>query len=228
MKTVKITLTLLLAALTCGAAAQTRDISLKIVNQKDKPMARVAVASAEGNHSGMTGRDGVYVFKDMADDDHILVLFSSSRKAVIPVAGLDSVLVKMQGRNRYDYARLLKDERLNIGYGTIRRENNTTAVDGLDVEKIVNEFGARNLIELLRGRVAGLEINVDGTAVMRGMSTLLGSNEPLVILDGMEWGTIKEASDQINVRDLKTVTVIKDGTGYGSRGANGVILLTTK
>ncbi len=232
MKTMKVTLTLLLAALACGAAAQetlpARDVLIKVLNRRGKPVSEVVVQSLQGGDLGATDKNGAFLFEKLAPTDEIRVFFSSNRQAIIPAQGLDSLVVIMRNPNRFDYAALQNNEQVNIGYGTVSRRNNTTSVDDLNIEKIVEETNSPTLIDAIQGRIAGLNIAPDGSAMIRGQRSISYSNEPLVIVDGMPWASLKEASDQLNIHDIKTVSVLKDGSTYGSRGANGVILITTK
>ena len=120
------------------------------------------------------------------------------------------------------------DEEINVGYGTVKRRYLTTSVSKVSPED--NQMGSyNNMGEYLMGRVSGLSVYKDGDGykyVIRGVSTLYGSSDPLFIVDGVETQSI----DHINPRDVSSVEVLKDGSAsiYGTRGANGVILITTK
>ncbi len=229
MKTIKMVLTLTLAAWALGVQAQERDVSIRVVNHRERPVSRIAVESVAGEEIGLTDRNGIYVFKNMAADDQIRILLSPTRQAIVPTAGMDSLVVTIRRRNRYDYSSILESGQVNIGYGTVSRRSNTMSVSELDVEKIVRQTSSATLIDAVRGRIAGMNIAPDGSTLIRGQRSLNYSNEPLVVVDGMVWNsTFQEASDQLNVNDVKTVSVLKDGSMYGSRGANGVILITLK
>lgn len=120
------------------------------------------------------------------------------------------------------------DEEINVGYGTVKRRHLTTSVSKVSPEE--NQMGSySNMGEYLMGRVPGLTVYQDGDSykyVIRGVSTLYGSSDPLFLVDGVETDNI----DHINPRDVRSVEVLKDGSAsiYGTRGANGVILITTK
>lgn len=232
MKTIKLVLIVLFAGLFSGVTAQetpeTRNVSLQIVNRRGKPVSEIVVQSQNGGDLGMTNKDGTYVFENLAVDDQIRVFFSADREAIIPTEGMDSLLVVMRTRNRFDYTSSVSGQQLDIGYGTISRRDNTSSVNTLDVEKLVQETNVTNLLDLLRGRIPGLTISPDGSAQIRGQRSIKFSNEPLVLVNGMQWDSLRDASDILNVHDVKTISVLKDGSIYGSRGANGVILITTK
>ncbi|MCX6319016.1 MAG: TonB-dependent receptor [Bacteroidetes bacterium] len=122
-----------------------------------------------------------------------------------------------------------------VGYGTQRRRDVTGSVVSVN-EKALREVPVANLQQALQGRAAGLEVQRVGTrpgagAVIRirGERTINGSNDPLIILDGIpfEGGNLND----INPDDVASIDILKDASAtavYGSRGSNGVILITTK
>ena len=120
------------------------------------------------------------------------------------------------------------DEEINVGYGTVKRRHLTTSVSKVSSEE--NQRSAYcNMGEYLMGRVPGLTVYQEGDGykyVIRGVSTLYGSSDPLFIVDGVETDSI----DHISPRDVSSVEVLKDVSASinGTRGANGVILITTK
>lgn len=123
-----------------------------------------------------------------------------------------------------------REEVVGIGYGTIHRRQNTYSVERVTPdEKQMN--GYRNILDYLRGRVPGLMIGAtDGTTMpsitIRGKNSINSSTEPLFIVDGSPYEDIM----WVNPHDVASVDVLKDGSAaiYGSRGANGVIIISTK
>lgn len=126
------------------------------------------------------------------------------------------------------------DEVVVVGYGTQRKRDVTGAVTTVS-EKALREVPVANLQQALQGRAAGLEIqrvgNQPGSGAqirIRGTRSITGSNEPLFVVDGIPYeGTLND----INPNDVASVEILKDASStaiYGSRGANGVILVTTK
>lgn len=121
------------------------------------------------------------------------------------------------------------DEEINIGYGTIRSRNKTTAVSSLKPEEDHDLETSNSIYDYLRGRVPGVQvIETGGTprVLIRGINSINSDTDPLFVVDGV---TVSDISF-VNPRDVKTIDVIKDGSAsiYGIRGANGVILITTK
>jgi TonB-dependent SusC/RagA subfamily outer membrane receptor len=122
------------------------------------------------------------------------------------------------------------DDEINVGYHTQKRDNITGAVTSLDAqEEQRRRPGAVVLADLLKGRVAGVQVIGDRIRI-RGATSFIGSTEPLIVLDGIPIsGSAGNAF--INPRDIQSITVLKDAGStaiYGSRGANGVIVVTTK
>ena len=118
-----------------------------------------------------------------------------------------------------------EDADVNIGYGTIKKSERTGAVSSVQVKE--NETRTyRDIYEYLEGRVAGVEVTYDKRIIVRGVNTVNGSTDPLILVDGQEWQDISS----LNPNDIKSIDVLKGSATaiYGVRGANGVILITTK
>lgn len=116
------------------------------------------------------------------------------------------------------------DEAVNVGYTKVRKRDLTSSVSQVKVSSDAD--GYTNIYDYLRGRVAGLDVN--GTTItIRGIRSINGPNDPLIIVDGMPVDSISDLSPQ----QVASIEVLKDASAtaaYGSRGANGVILITTK
>ena len=114
---------------------------------------------------------------------------------------------------------------VEVGYGRTKREKLTTSVSKLDVDpREVASYS--DIYEYLQGRIAGLMITSDKRLVIRGINSINSSTDPLVIVDGTEMEDISV----LNPNDIESVSVLKDSSAsiYGVRGANGVIIITTK
>ena len=117
------------------------------------------------------------------------------------------------------------DEEVNVGYGTMARKDVGYSIDKVQIdEKVVSSYS--NIADYLRSRVAGVEVNPNGTIQIRGRNSINSPTEALVLVDNMVCSDI----NTINPMDIQSVEVLKDGSAaiYGSRGANGVVLITTK
>ena len=132
-----------------------------------------------------------------------------------------------------DYLVVTGQEVVVVGYGTQRREAVTGSVASMSGDKI-RDVPSSNITQALQGRVSGVDMEQTSTkpgATMqiriRGTRSLNASNDPLVVLDGIPFaGSIGD----ISTSDIKSIDILKDASAtaiYGSRGANGVILITT-
>ncbi|MCF8379009.1 MAG: TonB-dependent receptor [Bacteroidales bacterium] len=127
------------------------------------------------------------------------------------------------------------DEVVVVGYGTMKKRDITGSVVSINEESLSLRPNT-NLEQMLQGSAAGLSINVNGnnaegtknTMLIRGQNSITASNNPLIILDGVPFeGQLSE----INPNDISSLEVLKDASSsaiYGARGANGVILISTK
>jgi TonB-linked SusC/RagA family outer membrane protein len=128
------------------------------------------------------------------------------------------------------------DEVVVIGYGTQRKSDLTGSVASVSSEDITQVPSSR-VDQVLQGRAAGVQVTQTsgapgaGTVIrVRGGNSITGSNEPLWVIDGIVVGTNFNLNN-INANDIKSIEILKDASSiaiYGSRGANGVVLVTTK
>ena len=117
------------------------------------------------------------------------------------------------------------DEDVNVGYGTVKKRDLSHPVSSLQVKG--DEIRTyRDMYEYLEGRVAGVMVTTGKRIIIRGVNTVNGSSDPLIIVDGAECQDLST----INPNDVKSVDILKDSAAsiYGVRGANGVIVITTK
>ena len=126
------------------------------------------------------------------------------------------------------------DEVVVTGYGVQRKSDLTGAISSINAAETLKKMPAAQVADLLQGRIAGLSIvNSSGAAGaaptlrVRGVNSIKADGGPLVVIDGFPGGNLSA----INPADIKSIEVLKDASStaiYGSRGANGVILITTK
>jgi len=125
------------------------------------------------------------------------------------------------------------DELVVVGYGTQSRKEVTSAVTTVSAEEF-NQGNVNNAAQLLQGKVPGLmivrpgsNINGDFKVRLRGLATVGPNSSPLIIIDGVPSNSL----DQLDPSDIENIDVLKDGAAaaiYGTRGSNGVIIVTTK
>jgi len=153
--------------------------------------------------------------------------------------GFDTQKINVNGSSTINVVMKSAAENLKeivvVGYGSVSKANLTGSITTVKT-KALEDIPANSVEQVLQGRVAGLQITTSqepgssSTVRIRGGSSLRGSNSPLVVVDGFPLGDAGDLK-QINVADIEKVDVLKDGSAsaiYGSRGANGVIIVTTK
>ncbi|MFV0537467.1 MAG: SusC/RagA family TonB-linked outer membrane protein [Dysgonomonas sp.] len=170
-------------------------------------------------------------------DGNFSLKVSSQAKLTISFIGYQTQEINIAGRNRIDV--ILEentkalDEVVVIGYGTQRRQDVTGAISSVN-NKTLKEVPAANMTQALQGRIAGVNISQTSTRPgatsqirIRGSRSLLAENNPLIVVDGIPFsGTLGDISPS----DIKGIDILKDASAsaiYGSRAANGVILVTT-
>lgn len=145
----------------------------------------------------------------------------------VPLAGQSSLTVALPPDP--------KAERVDVGYGSQRKGDVVGSVATVNESDIRNE-SAHTLQELLRGRVPGVTVYYTASGRMairiRGTNSILNNNAPLYVIDGLPVEADADGGiSGLNTRDIDTIQILKDASAtaiYGTRGANGVILIKTK
>jgi len=174
-----------------------------------------------------TGMDGTYTIRVPENLNVLTVSFIGYLSQQVQIDGRTEVNVAMQPDIR------MLDDVVVVGYGVQDRREITSAVASVSEDRFVTG-NINNAQELLQGKVAGLIITRPGADPeqgfnirLRGLSTIGAQKEPLVVIDGIIGGNF----DSVDPRDVESIEVLKDASAsaiYGTRGASGVILITTK
>ena len=191
------------------------------------PIPGATVMQKETTQGTITGMNGNYSLPGVSPNGILVFSFVGMNTVEIPVNGQTEISVELAA----DVTDL--EEVVVVGYGTQRREAVTGSVASVSGE-VMREIPASNFTQALQGRIAGVEMSQTSTRPgssmqirIRGTRSLTASNDPLIVLDGIPFsGTISE----INTNDIKSMDILKDASAtaiYGSRGANGVIIITT-
>lgn len=175
----------------------------------------------------ITGTDGSFSLQ-VGENATLNISFIGFLDKTLPVRDgsvMDVVLVE-------DTQKL--DEIIVVGYGTQRKRDLTGAISSVSAEKIT-EQATTNAVQALQGKIAGVNITQDswnpgasGSIQIRGKRSFSASNDPLYVIDGIP---IDRGINEINPSEIESIEVLKDASAtaiYGSRGANGVVLITTK
>ena len=190
-----------------------------------------ATVQVKGISGGtITDIDGNYILKDVPRTATLVFSYVGMQNKEVPVNGKSTINVTL-----LDDA-LQLEQVVVIGYGSVKKSDVTGSVTSVKTEAL-KEIPANSVEGLLQGRAAGLQVinssqdpGAGATVRIRGGSSLRGSNAPLVVVDGFPLGDAGDLK-QINPSDIVNMEILKDASAsaiYGSRGANGVIMSTTK
>lgn len=190
-----------------------------------------ATVQVKGMSGGtITDIDGNYILKDVPRTATLVFSYVGMQNKEVPVNGKSTINVTL-----LDDA-LQLEQVVVIGYGSVKKSDVTGSVTSVKTEAL-KEIPANSVEGLLQGRAAGLQVinssqdpGAGATVRIRGGSSLRGSNAPLVVVDGFPLGDAGDLK-QINPSDIVNMEILKDASAsaiYGSRGANGVIMITTK
>jgi len=214
-----------------------------VKDENGSPLIGVNVFEKETTNGAVTDMNGTYTI-DVSSSDAVLVFsFIGYTKQEVPVNDLNNINVNLEPEA------LDIDEVMVIGYGTVKKSNALGAISSVS-SKDVENLSVASIDQALQGKAAGVQvINSSGapggkvTVRIRGLSTLNAGAEPLYVVDGVILGDNSFGKDGGNIPDNKTgigfldpnsiesIEVLKDASAtaiFGARGANGVVLITTK
>ena len=209
------------------ALAQTQKVTGKVTDAlTGESLVGVSVYEKGTQNATTTDINGVYTLSSVKKGQVLVFSF----------IGMKTIEITTDARTTYDVVLQSEATGLNevvvIGYGTQKKGDVTSAVSTVKSDKFL-QGATKDAAQLIQGKVAGLTVSsstgdpTQGTQIMlRGISTLMASSEPLVIVDGVP-GNLNSVAPE----DIASIDVLKDGSAaaiYGTRGNNGVIFVTTK
>ncbi|WP_346237700.1 SusC/RagA family TonB-linked outer membrane protein [Niabella insulamsoli] len=232
--------TFLLLASALAAAAQSVQIRGTVLDEQGSPLEMVSVVARRGSvevASTLTGKEGTFILSNLIEKESYDLYFSYVgyetyiEKNVVLQKDQSALLVRLINKT----GNLEQVEIVAVGYGTVKKSDLTGAVSTVKMQDLDN-IPVPRVDQMLAGRIAGAEfMSTDGapgsgtTVRIRGTRSISADNEPLYIVDGVMDG-INNLND-LNPSDIASISVLKDASStaiYGSRGANGVIIITTK
>lgn len=230
-------LSLLALFFTIHSFAQNRTVTGKVSNKTDALALPGVSVQVKGQSTG-TQTDSQGTYSISVPENAILVFTHTGYDTQeVPVGTSTTVDIQLNLSSSG-----ILNEVVVIGYGTVRKRDLTGSVGSVKAAQL-QERPAASLNEALSGRIAGVQVNTNSgrpggqTRIrVRGFSSINSSNNPLYVVDGVYLPignqTLNSNSiDYINPNDIASVEVLKDASGtaiYGARGANGVVLITTK
>ncbi|MBN8837977.1 MAG: TonB-dependent receptor [Sphingobacteriia bacterium] len=226
--TVGLFLVLQLIALPLSSFTQTITLKGRVTDEKGAALEGVSVKIKGSTAGTVTDQSGSFTLSAKPNSVLSISFVGYETKEITMVAGITTLNIQLNTQTKD------LDNVIVIGYGTQRKRDVTGSVTSVS-EQALKEVPSANLQGALQGKAAGLEIQNTGTAPgadmqirIRGIRSISGSNAPLLVLDGIPYdGSLND----INPDEVASIEVLKDASAtaiYGSRGANGVILVSTK
>ena len=216
----------LLMSLVCFFAFAQKTVRINVKDSSGEPVIGASVLEKGTRNGGVTDFDGNLTIK-LSGANPVQISYIGMKSQTIKVGNKTSIDVVLE-----DDATTLNDV-VVIGYGTVRKKDLTGSVATVN-NKALAEVPVASASEALTGKMAGVQVtttegspDAEVKIRVRGGGSITQSNEPLYIVDGFPVETISD----IPATDIEDITVLKDASStaiYGSRGANGVILVTTK
>ena len=221
---------LLIAMLSGSSLLSAENITVtgKVVDEFGEPLIGAGVTDKNNPGKGVvTDLDGKFSVS-IAGDGFLEFSYIGYDSKVEAVSGRKTIEVKLQPKSN------TLDEVVVIGYGTSKKADLTGSVATVDLDAVA-ESSSANISQSLQGRIAGVEISSQsgepgeaGTIQIRGSRSISAGNQPLIVVDGVMDAV--EDLGELNPADIASISVLKDVSStaiYGSRGANGVILVST-
>nr|WP_162340553.1 TonB-dependent receptor [Cyclobacterium salsum] len=220
-----------------GSTFQEADVTISgtVLDENGQPLPGATISVQGTTRGTVTDLDGKFSIT-VPEESSLVISFIGYESQTIKAGNQSNITIRMN----QDSSAL--EEVVVIGYGTQKKSDLTGSVGSVG-EGELNERPSPSLNQALAGRVAGVQVNVNSgrpggrtNVRIRGFSSINSSNNPLYVVDGVQLPMSNQAQasnaiDYINPNDIVSVEVLKDASStaiYGSRGANGVILITTK
>lgn len=201
-------------------------VSGVILDEEGEPLIGVSVVEVGTQNGAMTDYDGKFTLKVSNPNSSLQVSYMGYETIKESINGRTSIKLVMKVNTE------LLEEVVVVAYGTQRKNTVSGSLSTVRADNI--KATAPNVTAMLQGQVAGMNVSMNsgkpgegGTITIRGKGSLNSTTTPLWVVDGVVGGL----TASLNPNDIETLTVLKDGSAtalYGARGANGVIVVTTK
>jgi len=211
-----------------NANAFQKSVSGKVTNNQGTGIPGVTVVVKGTSNGTVTGSNGQYNIQNVPEDAILVFSFIGLKTQEIAYANQSNINVTMEEET------FGVDEVVVVGYGTMKKSDVVGSISSVSQEKL-EESSSPNIFQALQGSAPGISIQrgsgepgQSGNIQIRGITSISASNNPLIIFDGIPFAG---SMSDINPDDIASVEVLKDASAaaiYGSRAANGVILITSK
>ncbi len=228
MSTIAKKISALLLGLFCVIAVQAQTVSGVVKDSSGEPVAGAFVLERGTGNAVSTGLDGGFSIKVKDSSESVLeVSMIGLKTAVVPVSGRTSLEIVLEDDNN------VLEETVVVGYATVKRRDLLGSVSSVAGDKLT-EQPVVNVSQALSGKMAGVSVvttegdpDADIKIRVRGGGSITQDNSPLYIVDGFPVASINDIASS----EIASIDVLKDAFStaiYGSRGANGVVIITTK
>ena len=218
----------LLSVLALGANAQTTTVQGTVLDKAGETVIGASVIVKGTTNGTITDIDGKFVLSNVPSKGVVEISFVGYKTLDIPVNGQSHITATLVEDTE------MLDEVVVVGYGVQKKSDVTGALTQV-TSKTIRERPVQNALQAMQGKAAGVQISSNtrpgelGDVRIRGSRSLTANNDPLYVIDGIPM-SVGSMSD-VNPNDIESMEILKDASAtaiYGSRGANGVILITTK
>ena len=209
----------LLIVLSCSIASYAQ-FKGQVINAKGKPAKKIAVRLKNKSVSTVTDSKGLFTLQGITSEDTLVIAASRKEDAIIPIGNMSDITVILQkdnfvvksGNESYEKEYLWKKAHI--------------ANDNIITREMIEESTATNIYDILRYNIQGVKVidNTDGSKIIIRNSPL----EPLFVIDGLYFESSAEADARVSASDIERIEILRDGEGYGYRGGNGVIVISTR
>ncbi len=218
---------ILLSVISMGVSAQQKTITGKVVSAEDnEPLTGVTVIVKGTNNGIITDMEGNYTISNVSSGNILSFSMIGFKTQEFSVEGQSRIDVRMSEDIE------ILDEVVVVGYGAVKKSDLTSSISTVKGDEL-KTMTTGNAMYSLQGKANGVRVTGGGgpgstpQVIIRGVTTVNGS-DPLYVVDGMPVGT---NINFLNQDDIESIEVLKDASAsaiYGTRGSNGVILITTK
>ncbi len=206
-----------------------KTVTGKVNDQNGQPLTGVTVMVKGTSRAVLSDANGSYTIQLNENDKTLVYSFIGMKKQEVALEGRSVVNVSMATESS------TLDEVVVIGYGSMKKSDLTGSVSNVRSERLLDK-PAFNIAEAISGKVAGVKIienngapGAGATIRVRGTNSINTSNTPLFVVDGVVG--VANAMTTLNPNEIESMDILKDASAtaiYGARGANGVIIITTK
>ena len=211
--------------------AQELTVRGSVKDMKGEPLIGVTVR-IEGTTIGtITDMDGVFTLSNVPGDTTLEISYVGMKTQRIPVNGRTAIDVVMEEETE------MLEEVVVVGYGTQKKSDITGSVTSVPKDRF-SKLPVTNVLQAIQGVAAGINVtqssSIPGDApsvMVRGRNSINASSEPYIVVDGIPLSKTDGSLNDINPNDIESMEILKDASAtaiYGTNGANGVILITTK